>query len=172
MRRTTRTFSEDFKKGVVKKLLLSNDSGYAVAKEMGLSASTLFYWKKKYANTHVMSKKNSISQWTPEQILEAINKTYAMTEQEVGEYLRTNGLHSDDLENFKKDFLNSYQSQRPQGRGRPKLDPEVVDLRKEGKQLKRELRKTQAAFAEQSARIILLKKSHELWGTNEDEDDE
>ena len=64
MRRAARTFSEDFKKGVVKKLLLSNDSGYKVAKELGLSASTLFYWKQKYATSQSMSNKN-ISDWTP-----------------------------------------------------------------------------------------------------------
>jgi transposase-like protein len=169
MRGITKNHSEEFKREIVKKILLSGRSLREVSKETGISTSTIFVWKKKYA-MNVSMKKNSISHWTPEQILEAIIQTSSMTEQDLGEYLRINGLHSCDLENFKKDFLNSYQSQKPQGRGRPKLDPEVAELRKQEKQLKRDLRKTQSALAEQTARIILLKKSHEIWGTSEEDE--
>ena len=112
-------------------------------------------------------KKSNKKEWTPEQMLEAIIKTASMNEQELGEYLRSNGLLSSELEAFKNDFINFKKEKK---RGRPQLDPEVVKLRKQEKQLQRELRKTQTALAEQSARIILLKKSHEIWGTNEDDE--
>jgi len=162
------TYSKDFKMSSIAKLLAPGSSGLTVtARKIGVSPSTLFGWKKKYAMSHIMSRSKSrtIHNWSPEQKLEAIMKTYSMSEQELGAYLRTNGLHSTDLDDFKNESLSGFKT-----KGRPKLDPEVVELRKHGKELKRDLRRTQAALAEQSARIILLKKSHEIWGTNEDDE--
>jgi transposase len=162
------TYSEEFKKSSIQKLLSPGNHGLsATARKIGIAPSTLFGWKKKYANQSVMkkSKNNSIANWTPEQKLDALIKTAFMTENELGEYLRSNGLHSSDLEAFKSDSLAGFKS-----KGRPKLDPEVTSLRKSKKSLERELRQTKSALAEQSARIILLKKSHEIWGVPEDEE--
>ena len=111
------------------------------------------------------SKNKSITDWTPEQKLEAIAKTYSMNEDELGEYLRANGLYSSDLESFKSDALNGFKS-----KGRPKLDPEVTKLRKQNNELSRNIKKKDKALAEYSARVILLKKSHEIWGEPEDDE--
>ena len=54
--------------------------------------------------------------------------------------------------------------------GRPKLDPEIVTLRKQKKDLERELRRKDKAMEELSARVILLKKSHEIFGVKEDDE--
>lgn len=165
--RSYKNYSEDFKKAAIQKLLSPNGPGATkLSKDLGLHLSTLYSWKQKYASTQFMKKSNK-KEWTPEQMLEAIIKTASMNEQELGEYLRSNGLLSSELEAFKNDFINFKKEKK---RGRPQLDPEVVKLRKQEKQLQRELRKTQTALAEQSARIILLKKSHEIWGTNEDDE--
>jgi len=165
--RSYKNYSEDFKKAAIQKLLSPNGPGSTkLSKDLGLHLSTLYSWKQKYASTQFMKKSNK-KEWTPEQMLEAIIKTASMNEQELGEYLRSNGLLSSELEAFKNDFINFKKEKK---RGRPQLDPEVVKLRKQEKQLQRELRKTQTALAEQSARIILLKKSHEIWGTNEDDE--
>jgi transposase len=125
----------------------------------------LFYWKKKYANQSTMKKSKTIDDWTAEQKLDAVIKTATMTEEELGHFLRSNGLHSSDLETMKKDFLSSSKS-----KGRPQLDPELVNLRKENKKLSRNLKRKDAALSEYAARVILLKKSHEIWGTNEDDE--
>jgi hypothetical protein len=69
------------------------------------------------------------------------------------------------FETFKKYFLSSIPV-----RGRPKLDPELVQLREECKALKRNLNKKDKALAEVSARIVLLKKSQLLWGEKEDDE--
>ncbi len=162
------TYTEQFKKNAVKKLLMPGSPGInPVARKLGVPVTTLFGWKKKYASTGVMKNiKNKTPQnWTPEQKLQALLETAAMSEQELGAYLRSHGLHSSDLESFKNSFISTQQA-----RGRPKLDPEVAELRKEKKSLERDLKKTQRALAEQSARIILLKKSHEIWGVSEDDE--
>lgn len=167
--RKHRNFSEDFKKATIQRLLAPDSPGPGkIAEDLDLYPSTLYSWKKKYANSQLMtkSKKNS-KNWTPEQMLEAIILTASMDEQELGEYLRSNGLHSTDLEAFKTEFINLKKEKK---RGRPQLDPELIKLRKDKVQMERTLRRNEKALAEYAARVILLKKSHEIWGTNEDDE--
>ena len=159
------SYSEEFKKAAVKKYLSSDTSFPKLSLELGVSRSALHYWVKKYGITKVMknSKQSNSEKWSAEKKLEAIIKTATMGEQELGEYLRTNGLHSDDLKRFKRSFIDSQASQ-----GRPKLDPELVKLRKANNRLEKDAIRKDRALAEFSARVILLKKSHEIWGTEED----
>lgn len=163
-------YNDDFKKAAIEKLLSQNSVGIRrTARELGLPDSTLYGWKRKYANTSVMKKTNnrtSAIDWTAEEKLEALIETAKMSENELGEYLRSKGLNSCDLETFKNDFLQS----STQARGRPKLDPEIVQLRNENKALKKDINKKDRALAEVSARVILLKKSRLLWGDPEVEE--
>jgi transposase-like protein len=162
-------YSDDFKKGAVQKLLGPNSLGLSgTARHLGLPLTTLFAWKKKMADGAVMKNTSTRTlprDWTPEEKMEAVNKTYHMTENQLGEYLRASGLTSCDLETFKKEFLSGAP-----GRGRPKLDPEIVQLRTENKALKKDLNHKDKALAEVSARIVLLKKSQLLWGEREDDE--
>jgi len=134
----------------------------SLAQEHDLPVSTLYGWKQKYAKRAGMSKSNK---WTPERKLEAIIKTASMSENELGEYLRKNGLHSSDLEQWKNDFYGSQKAP-----GRPKKDPELLRLEGNEKKLKKELRRKERALAEMSARVVLLKKSHEIFGGDEDDE--
>lgn len=128
----------------------------------GIGHGSIRNWIKLCGNPSSM--KNS-KEWTPEEKLEVIMKTFSMSENERGEFLRANGLHSTDIESWKQDI---YSSQRPVGR--PKLDPELVELRAKEKELARDLKRKDKALAEMSARIILLKKSHLLFGVSEEDE--
>jgi transposase len=158
-------YSESFRQNVVESLLQGGLSLHATARKYDVSTSTVCNWKKRYANHSSMNKSKKANDWTPEQRLEAIIKTSSLSEQELGEYLRSNGLHTTDLESFKNDCLSSSNS-----RGRPKLEPEIVKLRKENKKLSSDLKRKDAALSEYAARVILLKKSHEIWGIKEDDE--
>jgi len=159
-------YSEEFKQSAVKALLMPGSPGLnATAKKFDMSSSTLYTWKKKYANHTSMKKSKKIENWTPEQKLDAVIKTSSMNEEELGAYLRSNGLHSSDLEAIRLDCLPSSTA-----KGRPKLDPEINELRKQNKTLQKDLKRKDAALAEYSARVILLKKSHEIWGSEEDDE--
>jgi len=161
-------YTESFKENAVAKLLMPGSKGLnATSRDLDIPSSTLFGWKKKYGNNSVMKnlKNNSKDKWSLEEKFEIVIKTASMSENEIGEYLRANGLHSNDLESFKNELKSALPS-----KGRPKLDPEIIELRKANKQLKKDLRRNASALAEQSARIILLKKSHEIWGEPEDEE--
>lgn len=168
--RQTTSYSEEFKANAVKALFQSQSGGItSTARKFNIAPSTLFGWKKKYANQSSMknpnkkiASKNSLK-WSPEEKLDAIIKTGSMSANEIGEFLRANGLHSNDLVLFKEDILAGARTNE-KGKGRPKTDPEITELKKSKQMLERSLKRTQ------SARIILLKKSHDIWGEPEDDE--
>ena len=133
-----------------------------MTEKTGVHHTTIRNWIKFYANNSSMKKSK---EWSPEEKLEVIIKTATMKENELGEFLRANGLHSVDVEGWKQDI---YSSQRPVGR--PKLDPELVELRAKEKELSRDLKRKDKALAEMAARIILIKKSQLLFGVNEEDE--
>jgi len=97
----------------------------------GAHHTSIRKWIEAYAKTPSMKKSK---EWTPESKLEAIIKTATMNENQLGEYLRTNGLHSSQIEQWKQDIYSSQKSA-----GRPKVDPELVELRSKEKELSKDL---------------------------------
>ena len=152
----------------VSKLTSTSSLGLnATARELGIPNSTLFVWRKKYANNCIiMNKTNKRNdKFSPEEKLQILLETSSLSEKELGEYFRKNGLYSSDLEEWKNNFYSSQKSV-----GRPKKDPEVQELRKEKKELTKNIRRKDRALAEMSARVVLLKKSHLIFGGSEDEE--
>ena len=169
--RTIRMYDEAFKTMAVQKALSPGASSFSkVAKSLGVPATTLYGWTEMYANIGVMKKRipkatSSKNEFTSEEKLQAIINQSTMTENEYGEYLRSRGLHSADVENFRNEYFLLLKD-----KGRIKQDPEVVSLRREKKNLQSDLNRKDKALAEMSARIVLLKKSHLLWGDPEGEE--
>ena len=124
--------------------------------------STIRQWVKKNAKAGVMSKSST---WSPEKKLQAVNETSVLEGEDLGAYLRQHGLHSEDLELWRQECLKSFR-----GPGRPRKDPELAAAQKEKKALEKDLRRKEKALAEMSARVVLLKKSHLLWGVDEDDE--
>lgn len=155
--------SSEFKESIVQKITMpGGPTIMQLSETTGIHHTSIRNWIKTYANRSGMKKSK---EWTPEEKLEVIIKTTLMSENERGEFLRANGLHSADIEQWKQDI---YSSQKPAGR--PKLDPELVELRAKEKELSRDLKRKDRALAEMSARVILLKKSHILFGVNEEDE--
>lgn len=156
-------YSDDFKQSVVQKILLpGGPSALEMSVKTGAHVTSIRDWIKIYGKRTTMKK---ITEWTPETKLEAIIKTSNMSENDLGEFLRSNGLHSADLEKWKQDFYSSQQAP-----GRPKIDPEIIQLRNKQTELSKDLKRKNDALAEMSARVILLKKKHLIFGgTEEDE---
>ena len=163
-----RSYSENFKQAAIKKWLAPGSKGIkAIARELGIAPSTIFGWKEKYAIDGGMKKHNLkkvTNKWSPSEKLEAVIKQATLTEQEFGEYLRANGLFSKEVDGFKKEILVATSN-----KGRPKIDKEILELRHDKNMLEKNINRKDRALAEMSARIVLLKKSHLLWGDPEDE---
>lgn len=161
------SYSESFRASMVKRLLdPRGSSATALSAEVGVSQATLSRWLKQYGENKAVSKARRADDWTAAQRLEAIVKTQGMAEDELGACLRSSGLHSSDLEQWRKDILDTLT---PRGRGRPKKDPEVLELRKSNKQLSKELNRKDKALAEASALLVLQKKAQLIWGVKEDD---
>jgi transposase-like protein len=158
------SYSQEFKQSIVQKVTSPGGPSITeMSNKTGVHYTSIRSWIQNCATTPNMKKSK---QWTPEAKLKAIAQTLSMSENELGEYLRANGLHSTELEEWKQDFYSSQKSA-----GRPRIDPELAELRSKEKELSKDLKRKDKALAEMSARIILLKKSrHLLWGEPEDDE--
>jgi transposase len=155
--------SSEFKESIVQKIMMpGGPTIMQLSEKTGIHHTSIRNWIKIYANHSSMKKSK---EWSPEEKLEIIIKTALMTENEFGEFLRASGLHSTDIEQWKQDY---YSAQRPVGR--PRLDPELVELRAKEKELSRDIKRKDRALAEMAARIILIKKSQLLFGVSEEDE--
>ena len=158
-------YSEKFKQGIVKRVLsLGGPSIMEISREIGVNHTSVRKWIKKYGNNNEGMKKNK-NDLSVEEKFQILIETGSMSENELGEYLRKKGLHSNQLEEWKQIFFSAYKSV-----GRPRKDPEVYELRKDKKILQKELRRKEKALAELSARHVLVKKTQEIWGETGDDE--
>jgi transposase-like protein len=167
-----KAYDEGCKESMIQKMLSPGGKNpCALAREVGIPQQTLSRWKREYSKLPSMSKKTSkpTKDWSAEDKLRAILETQDMGEAELGEYLRQKGLYSAELEEWKSGMLAALQ---PTGRGRPKKDPEVYELRQKNQQLERALRRNEKALAEASALLVLKKKAALIWGELKDDESE
>lgn len=163
-----RNYSEEFKTAMVEKLLMPGaPSALALSKKSGVSQTSLSRWVRDYGSIGGMKRQKSPKDWSAEEKLEAVLKASSMNERELGEYMRKAGFHTVELEAWKSEML---EAMKPRGRGRPRKDPEVVELQKANKALERELRRKDKALAEASALLVLKKKAELIWGVQEDDE--
>lgn len=156
-------YSKEFQDSIIQKsLVFGGKSLRQLAEENNIPVGTVYGWKAKYAKDPSMKNSKKL---TAEQKLKAVAETLLLQGNELGEYIRKNGLHSSELKIWKEELLSGVKTV-----GRPKIDPEVSRLKNKEKDLQKDLRRKEKALAEMSARVILLKKSHEIFG--DDEEDE
>ena len=138
-------------------------SATALAKEVGISQGTLSRWIRECGIVAPMKKGKSSNSWTPEEKLKAIVETSLLADEELGKYLREQGLHSAKLEEWRERGLASMMGAG--SNGRRKKDPKDQRI----KELEREVRRKDKALAEASALLILKKKVQTIWGDEGDE---
>ena len=166
-----RHYSSEIKETMVAKLCSpGGPSAYQLAKETGISQGSLYAWVQDFGKGGRVKKERRPEDWSPEERLHVVFEAQGLGEQALGELLRKKGLHSHHIEAWKKEAIADAAGKKK--RGCPRKDPELVALEDENKHLKRDLRRKDRALAEQTALVILKKKAQELWGKDEDEDDE
>lgn len=160
-------YSEEIKKTMVAKLCAPGaPSAFQLGKKTGISQTALSRWVRELGEgTNVKNRRPE--DWSPEERLNAVFSALKLSDQELGEFLRKNGLHSSTIEDWKKEALCDASNKKKVGR--PRKDPELVASEAEIKLLKRDLNRKDRALAEQSAIIILQKKVQGLWATDEDD---
>jgi transposase len=158
-------FSEDFKKTIVQKVLSPGARTKAeILDEAGVARSSIYDWINKYGKTVSMNNTTpkSSQKLSPEEKLQLVFEYLKLNESEQGAFLRENGLHSQDIAQW-KDQMKSVFVTTPINRTEQNNDKKKI------KKLEAELHRKDKALAEAAALIILKKKADLLWGSEDDE---
>jgi transposase-like protein len=145
-------------------------SAQQLSKESGLAQATLSRWLKEASTLKkTMTKPKDDEQprqmqdWKPEEKLAIVLKAAGLSEGELGVFLRSKGIPSALLEEWRHQALTGL-------RGTQQIGATVAGS-KRIKDLERELRRKDKALAEAAALIILQKKVREALGDEDDDTD-
>jgi len=158
-------YSLAFKESLIKKVLPpENRSVHSVAREAGVAEQSLHNWLNK-SKEGTLSKGDNVggSNRPPREKLRLLIESRGIPKEDIGQWLRENGLHSEHLTQYEQELRDMVEDNNH------KEKTENKKLREENKKLQRELRKKEKALAEMAALYTLKKKADALWG--EDEDD-
>ena len=144
----------------------------ALAAETGLGQTTLSRWKRQAATILAMSEgdKRAPSKQPPdgrpaEEKFRLVMQAASLSDKELGEFLRREGVHESHLSAWRKEMLEALSgTNKPSVRARSGTQDA-----KRVKALQRELRRKDKALAETAALLVLQKKVQALW---EEEDDD
>jgi transposase-like protein len=149
-------------------------SASALAAETGLAQATLSRWLKEASTLRrrmptddddddVSPTRKQPQEWSPEEKLKVVLEASALSEGELGAYLRSKGIHSAVLEEWRRQALAGL-------RGTESASKLQTDS-KEVRELRRELKRKDKALAETAALLVLKKKAQEIWGDEDDDTD-
>lgn len=155
-------------------------SANALSKETGISQGTLSRWLRMAGMLEVVGTKPNTpdaatstnnarraQDWTPQEKLRVIAETAALSGDELGAYLRREGLHLEQLERWRV-TVSEALDEKSIGRER---DKRAGADKKRIRELERELQHKEKALAETTALLVLKKKFQMLFGDEEDSTD-
>jgi len=144
-----------------------------LAEEVGVSQSTLSRWLRKASIVSAVAKKSKQkakktphtpirpTQWSPEQKYRVVMASSAISDAELGVFLRREGLHEEDLARFREE-VHVAAVAGLQAAKKPRSG--ASEEQKRIKALERDLKRSNAALAETAALLVLRKKAVALWG--------
>ncbi len=146
-------------------------SASALSREVGVSQATLSRWKQTARTLTSMSgskdkpERDAMSprQWSLEEKLRAVVEAADISNEDLGEFLRSKGLHMAQLDEWRLAAQQALEGSTKSKRR--KASPEAKQI----KALEKELLRKDRALAEVTALLALKKRIQELWG---DEDDD
>ena len=162
-------YSEEFKEAQVKKMMQPNAVSIPeLAKELGISSTSLYNWRKAYQNKGIAvpAQTKQGTKWSAEDKFAVVVETISLNEADLGEYCRSKGLYAVEIKQWKQDALSGYEKQ-----GQQKQKISTVEKKNEQKikRLEAELRRKDKALAETATLLVLSKKCQAIWGENEED---
>ena len=165
-------YSEKFKSRMVAKMVGPHAvSASVLAAEVGMSQPTLSRWVREAHTVPGMAKKSRRSKekarpqrpqdWSPEEKLRVVVESRGLTDDELGAFLRKEGVHQAQVEEWSATAHSSLLARK----GAKKASAESKRIR----ELERELRRKEKALAEAAALLVLKKKAQAIWGDEEDD---
>lgn len=164
-------YSTGFKRTMIRKMVgPGRRSAWALAKESGVSQSTLSRWLREAGSVGRMSEDKDQGteprrpqDWSAEEKLEVLTEAGRLSEQELGGFLRRKGLHEAQLKQWREEALAALGSRKAASLSKAEA--------RRVRQLERELKRKDKALAEAAALLVLQKKVQALWGDEDDDTD-
>ncbi len=139
-------------------------SASALSREVGVTQTSLSRWLRKASSLHRMSQPQeppkSPRNWSSEEKLRIVVEASRLGPEELGAFLRSEGLHGAQLEEWTRSALASVDT-RPNTRRATAAERRILSL-------ERELERKDKALAEVTALLVLQKKLRALLGDADD----
>jgi len=139
-------------------------SANALARETGVHQATLSRWLREASKVSAMAKQKQPRKsrrpqdWPAEEKLEVVLAAAAVSEDELGEFLRRRGVREAHLEKWRRQMLGGLQAKPARSSGEARR---IRDL-------EREVHRKDKALAETAALLVLKKKADAIWGDADD----
>ena len=139
-----------------------------LAGEEGISAATIYNWRKQARSTGRLLPNASPTTegWSSAQKFNAVLETAALTEEELSEYCRRRGLYPEQIRRWR---ASCEQANDRSDQAAARQSEATKAERKRIRELERELRRKDAALAETAALLALRKKVQAIWGTRKND---
>lgn len=163
MVRRFRRYSPEFKSRVVEVFMnRGSRSVESVAHELGVHSSRMYEWCRAAEDAGsfpIVSTSDSQDQgpraWPPEKKLDVVMRSLALTQEQLGDFLRKEGVHEAMLLEWKQDMLSALSREQ---RAPARADQKRIQ------DLERELRLKDKALADASTLLVIQKKAQAIWG--------
>lgn len=156
-------------------------SATSLSEEVGVPQPSLSRWLRRAARVSTMAKKKTASKrrrrdarqgqpaqsWKPEDKLQLVLEASALSDEELGEFLRRKGLHEAQLNEWREQLTKAAPEVFASPGRRKKASPEAKRIG----ELEKELRRKEKALAETAALLVLKKKADAIWGVVDDDTD-
>lgn len=145
-------------------------SAAALSRDVGIAQSTLSHWLREAGTMEAMSqsKKNPPPQsprdWPLERKLRVVLEALNLSDQELGAFLRREGLHEAQLQEMQSSVESAFSDQK-----KKPSKKNVSSEKKAIKKLEKELARKDKALAEVTALLVLKKKLEVYFSEDEEE---
>ena len=172
-------YTEMFKNQMIQKMTGPDAiSANALSKQVEISQTTLSKWMRLAGidapyvfphNAHEYTKMTKINDpkrpndWSAENKLKLVLEASSLTDEQLGAFLRSKGLHKAHLDQWRAHMLSGLEK----GLSKKKSKLQNADA-KRIRDLEKEVNRKDKALAETAALLVLKKKVQEIWG-DEDE---
>ncbi len=144
-------------------------SAYALSKKSGVSQTALSRWLREAGNIRTMTKSNKKLQsprdWPLEKKLRVVYESMALSDKELGEFLRREGLHEAQLEEMRSALEDALSNTKKKSTAKRRSSET-----KKIKCLEKELARKDKALAEVTAILVMKKKLDSYFAEVEEKD--
>lgn len=160
-------YSRGFKARMVQRMSGPESiSATRLAQEVGVSQNTLSRWLRQAGGVKRNGSVSDEKPGRPDELpsfekLRLVMEAASLSDEDLGEFLRKNGIHEAQLEQWRKAAVGALEPQKP---SRRRKSPEAKRIQ----ELERELNRKDKALAEVTALLALKKKLETLMGDGDE----